>query len=411
MICAPQTSSENPSSERVRAARRGAVILHIVTRMNVGGVASHVLLLSDALERRGYRIVLAAGVCETRKGDIPACIPPRRNRITLPALSRSISPWRDLRAIWSVYRVIRRERPRIVHTHTAKAGLVGRLAARVAGTACVVHTFHGNSLSGYFSPAANAIFRRIEQLLAHITDRICVVSNQQFEEICGRFRIGTPAKFRIVPLGLDLELEMRQPLPRLHDDVLRVGWIGRMVEVKGIPLLAGVIEEAARRNLAVQFLVAGDGPERELIRALAARVGPDRLRWLGWVSDVPTFLAECHVLIQTSRNEGTPVTLIQAMAAGRPFVSTPAGGVVDLVNGEALHREAGCRWYANGVLSSAEPAAFVSALEHFLAVPACLERMGLEARNFVAERFRGERLAEDVDRIYVELLQGEKCEF
>jgi glycosyltransferase involved in cell wall biosynthesis len=380
-------------------------ILRVITRMNVGGPALHVQVLSEGLARRGYQTVLAAGTCLAEEGDLPAELPPGTKIVTIERLARSISPLRDLAAAWKLYRLMRRERPAIVHTHTAKAGLVGRLAARAAGVPIVVHTFHGNSLSGYFSPRASAVLRRIEKVLALFTDRICVVSAQQEREIADRYRIAPRAKLRVVPLGLDLREDLRQPVSEPHDRVLRVGWLGRMVGIKGVPLLAGIIAEAVRRNLPVQFLVAGDGPERGWLQDAAKRYGPDRLRWNGWQQDVGAFIASCDLLIQTSANEGTPVALIQGMAAGRPFVSTPAGGVVDLVCPPELSNRGGCRWFANGVLAPPSPASFANALECLIRDPALIPRMGLAARRFAAERFQAERLVDDMDRLYRELIE------
>jgi glycosyltransferase involved in cell wall biosynthesis len=382
--------------------------VRIITRMNAGGPAVHVCVLAEALEKRGYRNLLIAGVCEDRQGDLPANVPPELKMATVPSMSRSISPMRDLAALWSVYRLIRREKPSIVHTHTAKAGMVGRVAAALAGVPAIVHTFHGNSLRGYFSPLSAAVFRSIEWFLARITDRICVVSNQQLHEISEEFRVAGAEKIRVIPLGLDLEGEMRQPLPQLADDgILRVGWIGRLVDIKNVPLLVATIEETFERRLPIQFLVAGDGPERNQIEAAVNRFGPERVHWGGWVHDICNFVGSCHLLIQTSKNEGTPVALIQGMAAGRTFVSTPAGGIVDLVSGAPLLRRSACQWYRNGVLAESNPIAIASALEHFLSSPSCLRTMGSAARQFAAERFQKERLAADIDLLYRELLARE----
>jgi glycosyltransferase involved in cell wall biosynthesis len=346
---------------------------------------------------------VAAGTCDEREGDIPARIPPGAAITPLNAMSRAISPLRDLAAVWQAYRLMRRERPAIVHTHTAKAGMVGRVAAYAARVPFVVHTFHGNSMSGYFSPVASAIMRGIERVLARFTDRICVVSAQQLEEISGRFKVASRAKVRVVPLGLDLTTELRQPLPELRHGVLTVGWLGRLVEIKDVPLLVAIIEEAVRRGVPIRFFVGGDGPKRALLRDAVARYGPGRLRWTGWERDVSGFLGECHLLVQTSRNEGTPVALIQGMAAGRPFVSTAAGGVVDLARGPVLHEKSGCDWYANAVLAEPQPAAFVDAFQRFLSQPGLLRHMGSSARDFAAERFHSERLVADMDRLYREL--------
>jgi glycosyltransferase involved in cell wall biosynthesis len=395
--------SRSAHSKSQPQAEEPVKVLTLITRMNLGGPASQVLGISEGLQARGYRTILAAGTCDEREGDVAAQLPPGAKITTVGAMSRAISPFRDLAAVWQAYRLMRRERPAIVHTHTAKAGLVGRIAASAARVPIVVHTFHGNSMSEYFSPAASTLMRGIERVLARLTDRICVVSPQQLEEISGRFKVASRAKMRVVPLGLDLRGELRQPLPELRDGVLTVGWLGRLVEIKGVPLLVAIIEEAVRRGLPIRFLVGGDGPKRALLCDAAARFGPGRLRWSGWERDVNAFLAGCHVLIQTSRNEGTPVALIQGMAAGRPFVSTAAGGVVDLVHGAAPRSEAGCEWYSNAVLAEPSPAAFVDAFERFLSDPTLLRQMGSAARAFAAEQFHSDRLVADMDRLYREL--------
>jgi len=379
-------------------------VLRVITRLNVGGPALHVLLLSEGLERCGYETILVAGSCEEEEGDALTDVPADRVILSQNRLSRSISPGKDIAALWSLYRLIRRERPAIVHTHTAKAGFLGRIAAFAAGVPLIVHTFHGNSLSGYFSPFACGVFRRIERSLGRITSRICVVSDSQLDELSGKFLIGPREKFRVVPLGLDLSRELQQPLPELKDGILKVGWLGRLVKIKGLPLLCTIIEEAVRRQLPVRFLVGGDGPERSWIQDAVARFGPARIGWTGWRRDVNAFLAECHLLVQTSHNEGTPLALIQGMAAGRPFISTPAGGVVDMVCGAPRRNEDGCRWYANGVLAEFDPAAFVNALSDFIRHGERLPSMCLAAREFAAKNYQAERLICDMDRLYQELL-------
>jgi glycosyltransferase involved in cell wall biosynthesis len=379
--------------------------MDFITRMNVGGPARHVTVLSEGMQTRGYRTVLVTGVCEEEQGDLPAAVPAEISLVTLDSLSRSISPLRDLSSIWAAYRLMRRERPTIVHTHTAKAGMVGRIAALAAGVPIVLHTFHGNSLSSYFSRRTSNLFCRIERLLARITDRICVVSDQQLQEISGQFGVAPRAKFRVMPLGLDLSAELALPFPVTCGEVLNVGWLGRLVEIKGIPLLVATIEEAVRRGLPMRFFVGGDGPERPLVEDALARFGPDRVVWAGWRHDVTAFLAQCDVLIQTSRNEGTPVALIQGMAAGRPFVSTAAGGIVDLVQGVPSREERGCRWYSNAILATPDPASFVDALARIRSEPCTFSSMAAAGRQFAAERFDAERLLADMDGLYRELLQ------
>lgn len=379
-------------------------VLRVITRMNVGGPALHVQILTEGLARRGYDVILASGKCQPQEGDLPADLPAGSETITIDGLARSISPLRDLAAAWSLSRLMRRELPAIVHTHTAKAGLVGRFAAIAAGVPIVVHTFHGNSLNGYFSPIASRVLCRIERLLARFTDVICVVSEQQEREIADRYRIAPRAKIRVVPLGLDLEQDLAHPPAQPRDGILRVGWLGRMVPIKGVPLLAAIIDETVRRGLPVQFLVAGDGPESGCLAGVVGRHDRDHVQWNGWARDVRGFIGRCDVLIQTSANEGTPVALIQGMASGRPFVSTPVGGVVDLVCGPGRPQQNGCRWHANGVLASPNPAAFADTLAHLAHDPGLVTQMGLAGRSFARQRFQGERLVDDIDRLYRELL-------
>jgi len=381
-------------------------VMTLITRMSIGGAAFHVLLLAKGLEALGYEVLMVTGACEAENGDLPIPVPSGRIPILLDGLSRSISPYRDLRVLWRMYRMMRREKPTIVHTHQAKAGMLGRIAACLAGVPVVVHTFHGNTLSGYFSLPVSTIFCWLERLLARATDRICVVSDQQLEELAGRFRLAPRNLFAVVPLGIEFPERLERPIAPPTREVLHVGWLGRLVKIKGVPLLAGVIDETARQGIPVRFLVAGDGPDRESLEVAVARYGADRVQWAGWERDPAAIISKCDVLIQTSRNEGTPVALIEGMAAGKPFVSTAAGGVVDLVNGTGLRTVAGCRWFANGVLADADPAAFSSALQQLWADPALVASMGAEAHRFAAERFRVERLLKDIDGLYAELSQA-----
>lgn len=394
----------NLNAQRLSLAG-GVKVMRFITRMNLGGPALHVVVLADQLKQRGYESTLVTGVCEPGEGDSPAAVPMGMKVITLNYLARSVSPFRDLMAIIAAYRIIRRERPEIVHTETAKAGTIGRLAAFLAGTPVVLHTYHGNSLSGYFSPAVNCVMRIVERLLARITDRICVICNQQFDEIHGQFRVGSTSQFSIVPLGLDLSRELELGLPEPGKPVLTVGWLGRLVDVKRISLLLSVIQRSAELHLPVRFSIGGDGPQRDLVAAAVNRFGPRLVTWNGWQSDPASFLAGCDLLFQTSRNEGTPVALIQGMAAGRPFVSTPAGGVVDLVYGAASSLSDGAAWYANGVLVRPTVDSFVDVLQRFVKDQSLIQKMGAAARQFAAGRFQPDRLGADMDRIYRELLE------
>jgi glycosyltransferase involved in cell wall biosynthesis len=320
----------------------------------------------------------------------------------LPDLSRAVRPCRNLKALWQLWRLLRRERPLIVHTHTAMAGCLGRLAAVLSGVPIIIHTFHGNSLAEYFSRFRAGVFRRIEQLLALFTDTLCVVSPQQASELTATFHIAPAHKFRVVPLGLELDdyFALRPPGTT---GPLTVGWFGRMVPVKNVPLLAATIQYALQCGRDIRFVIAGDGPDRPVLEGFAERY-PERVKWLGWQQEILPAMACCDVLLQTSRNEGTPVALIQAMAAARPFVSTAVGGVVDMVSGRIWRSEGGARWYANGVLAESHARVLTGALAALAADRVLAARMGVAGRAFASRQYRKETLVANVDALYRELM-------
>ena len=377
--------------------------MRVVTRLNIGGPTIHSLLLTRELAALDYRTVLVAGSCEPEDGDMRYLLRPADPVRWVPELSRSVRPLRNLMALWRLWRLLRRERPAIVHTHTAMAGCLGRLAAVLSGAPVIIHTFHGNCLQEYFSRKRAGVFRSIEQLLARFTDALCVVSPQQAKELSTRFRVAPPHKFRVVPLGLDLDdyFALRPPAGA---GPLTVGWFGRLVPVKNVALLAETIRASLDRSLDIRFLIAGDGPDRTLLNGVLSRYG-ERVEWLGWQREILPAMARCDVVLQTSRNEGTPVALIQGMAAARPFVSTAVGGVVDMVSGNSLHADGGARWYANGVLTDSNAHTLADVLVALADGRPLVPRMGVAGRSLAASRYRKETLVQNMDALYRELLE------
>jgi glycosyltransferase involved in cell wall biosynthesis len=381
-------------------------VVSVITRLNIGGPTVHLLMLAREMAALGYRTLLVAGHCEPEDGDMSYLLRATDRVRWIPDMSRSVRPWRNLKALWRLCRLLRRERPLIVHTHTAMAGCLGRLAALLSGVPVVIHTFHGNSLTEYFSRIQAGAFRRIEQLLARFTDALCVLSPQQATELSAKFHVAPPHKFRMVPLGLELddELALRPPS---GSGPLTVGWFGRMVPVKNIALLAATIENTLERRPDIRFVIAGDGPDRAALTSLLDRY-KGRVEWLGWQREILPAMARCDVLLQTSRNEGTPMALIQGMAAARPFVSTAVGGVVDMVSGSAERSSDGARWYANGILVEPDATALAGALTALAEDRTLVSRMGLAGRAFASQHYRKETLVENVDALYRELLRKKK---
>lgn len=383
-------------------------VLRIITRLNIGGPTLQAIALTAHLRSRGYETLLLAGSCEADAGDAPYHITSTVQPVYVAELRRSVSPLLDVIAFMRIVKVIRRFRPDIVHTHLSKAGMLGRVAAILCGVPAIVHTYHGNTLSEYFSRVANGLFRLSERILGRLTSRVCVISQQQYTELVVRWRICKPSRTCIVPLGIEmkelLSIEPVQPSSRY-----RVAWLGRMVPIKNLGLLAGVINLITDARADIEFVVGGDGPERAGFWAALDEDARRRTTMLGWAEDVIPVLSSCDVVLQTSRNEGTPVALIQAMAAARPFVSTAVGGTIDMV-GEPRGSDQRGRFsvYSNGILTRDDPTSVVAALNHLFNGETDLRAMGLAGRDFAAERYSVATLVESVDQLYREVCAGSK---
>lgn len=388
-------------------------ILRVIARLNVGGPARHVALLNAGLESRGHRTLLVYGALDTGEASLeePAVesgIP----LVRVDDLGRSVRATSDLRAFVAVLRLIFRERPDVVHTHTAKAGTLGRLAATVYNwtrgrgqRALVVHTFHGHVFEGYFSPFVNRLVRLTERTLARLTDVVITISPRQQHDIVARFAVAPAAKTVVVPLGLDLDrlLDMpegasglRAAIGATPDDVI-VGYAGRMVPVKDLPTLIRAFAQAHAVVPALRLVLAGDGPERTQAEALAREHGiADRLHFLGWVDDLPSFYATLDIFALSSLNEGTPVAAIEAMAAARPVVATEVGGVPDVV----AHG-------ATGVLvASRDIEAFSAALVELARDRSRRASMGSAGRARARARYSHRRLVDDIEALYEQGLRA-----
>lgn len=392
----PGRTSAPAVSDRVR-------VLRVIARLNIGGPALHATLLTERLDPARYDSLLVAGVEEPSEGNYLALRGRSLERLmVLPALGREIRGGPDLVALVQLTRLIRRVRPQVVHTHTAKAGTLGRLAARLARVPVIVHTYHGHVFHGYFPPARTRLFLAIERGLAKWTDRLLTVSETVRSELL-RLGIGAPEKLVVVPLGLDLEPftgtetlrgQLRGELG-LGEEALLVGIVARLVPIKAHEVFLEAAAQVARRLPQSRFLVVGDGARRAELETLAGRLGlDDRVRFLGWRRDLDRIYADLDVVALTSRNEGSPVSLIEAMAAGRPVVATRVGGVPDLV-------EDGVTGW---LVPPGDPEALAEAMAALLADPDRRQAMGQAGRKRVIPAFSAERLLQDMDRLYTALL-------
>ncbi len=309
-------------------------MLHVITRLTLGGSAENTLATMLALEAAGYAGSLAVGVAAS---DAASVNDARRRGATLhdvPGLGREVGP-RDAAALVRLWRLMRAQQPAIVHTHTSKAGFIGRLAARLAGVPVVIHQPHGHIFYGYYGPRRTAFYVALERLAARWTDRIVTLTERGIDEHLAR-GIGERAQYRAVPSGVPTA-ELRAAAPtrgvararlRLPDDAFVVVGLGRFVPVKGFDVLITALPTLAAAVPSTCVLLVGDGPERVALEAQAGRLGVrDRLRFTGVTPDIAVCLAAADVLAAPSRNEGMGRALVEGMALGLPVVGSEVGGI------------------------------------------------------------------------------------
>jgi len=389
-------------SERIKVVR-------VIARLNVGGPALHVAYLTEGLADRGYDTTLVAGSLARGEESMAHVAQKRGAKIVpLAALHREISPLRDAGAIVRLARLLRAERPQIMHTHTAKAGAVGRFAALLAGDArppIIVHTYHGHVLRGYFNPLTTLAFRTLERWLATFTTKLIAVSPEVRDDLV-RLGVAPAEKFAVIRLGIELgervgggdavRSETRRRLG-IGDDAYVVGWVGRMTAVKRTDDVLRAFRALLDQDPGAWLILVGDGPDRDHLERYAHTLGVvRRCLFLGYQDDVAPFYEAIDALLLPSVNEGTPVSVIEALAAERPAVATRVGGIPDVV-----------RDGVDGFLVDVgDASALAERLAELARDPALRERMGREGRKHVLERYAVARLVDDVDRLYRELLQA-----
>jgi glycosyltransferase involved in cell wall biosynthesis len=373
--------------------------------MNIGGPAHHVSMLSGRLDPDRFQTLLVHGRIAVSEGSFEYLAEREGCTVEVVAgLGPEIRPLSDLRALVGLIGVIHRFRPHIVHTHTAKAGFLGRLAA-VLGPGprpIIVHTYHGHVLEGYFGPRTTAVYRFVERRLATVSDWLIGVSRATVDDLV-RLGVAGRDRFRMIPIGLDLErfrqpdLEAAAALRRecgAGDTDVLAAYVGRLVPIKRVDLVLRAVAEARRQAPPLRLVVAGDGERRQELERLADQLGLlDVVTFLGYVSDSSRVAAAADIAILASDNEGTPVALIEAAAAGRPAVATAVGGVPEVVvPGAGLLAPRGdYRALADALIRCARDAPLRT-------------RMGARAREHVLRRFSIERLVSDIEDLYDELL-------
>lgn len=405
-------------------------IARIIARLNVGGPARHVVWLACELQNEDFQTVLLTGTVPEGEEDMGWFADKHGvEPIFIPEMSRELSP-KDAISLWKIYRQFRETQPDIVHTHTAKAGTIGRAAGFLyrwltwktllgkPRAVKFVHTYHGHVFHSYYGKRKTQFFLFIEKTLARLaTDKIIVISNQQFSEIHEQFKVGSRQQFQIVPLGIDLTVFEKHSEKRYllrdeigaGDDEILIGLVGRLTEIKNHSLFlkaAALYKENFSGDLPkLRFLIVGDGNLRSTLEKEVADLNlSDVVSFLGNRNDADVFYAGMNIVALTSHNEGTPLSLIEAMANALPVISTAVGGVVDLL-GKTVSEQNNFTICERGVkIAPGDAEGLFAGLEYLARDKTLREKLGACGEEFVHSNYSKERLFGEIKSLYNDLL-------
>lgn len=387
-------------------------VLRIINRFNLGGISYNVSYLSRYMDAR-YETMLIGGPEE--EGEESSLYIPQSLGLTpvlVNEMRRSVNPLSDYYAYVRIKKIILEFKPDIVHTHASKAGAIGRLAAIHCKVPIIVHTFHGHVFSGYFGKFKTSLFKAIERYLARKSSAIVAISQIQKNELTLLHRICPFDKMKVIPLGFDLQRfsenkEEKRKLFRnkyhIHDDELAIGIIGRLAPIKNHFLFIDAIEQVVKTSKKkIRALIIGDGETKEQLvnylqqKQLAYTVTPSEktlFTFTSWIKDVYNALPGLDLVCLTSRNEGTPVSLIEAQASAKFIVTTNVGGIKDILHPQCgfLSEEGDAETYINNLKE---------AVANFDALNA---RAGVASEE-VIQKFSYSRLCNDMENLYAELL-------
>ena len=377
------------NTQKVRALR-------IIARMNVGGPAVQVSGLMRGFDKELFEQELLTGYCAADEADYLEKVATDVKAIRIDGLGRSIKPRADLTALFAIVREIRRFKPDVIHTHTAKAGVVGRIASIMSGQKSIrVHTFHGHLLNGYFGPGKTKLVILVEKFLAHFTHQLLAVGKQVQEDLIAA-GIGNSSKFAVMPPGLQLA-----KVPSKHEARIELGldqnkiycaFIGRITQIKRPDRFLDVVAKVKADGIKASFIVAGAG---ERLQYCQERVTNESLpvTFLGWREDIEVVLAAADFVILTSDNEGTPLSLIQAGMVGIPVVATNVGSTNEIVvNGKT------------GLLTDLSVDKLASAVTKLAENTDLRAQMGAAGKEYTLARYGVERLVKDHQDLYLRLL-------
>jgi glycosyltransferase involved in cell wall biosynthesis len=372
-------------------------VLRIIARMNVGGPAVQVSGLMRGFDPEIFEQKLLTGYCAADEVDYLELVAVDVKAIRIDGLGRSIKPRADLTALFAIIKEIRRFKPDVIHTHTAKAGVIGRIASILSGQRSIrVHTFHGHLLHGYFGAGKTKLVILIEKFLALFTHQLLAVGKKVQDDLIA-VGIGNSKKFAVMPPGLQLayvpsKSEARQELG-LDQNEIYCAFIGRITQIKRPDRFLDVAAKTRADNVKVHFIVAGAG---ELLQECQDRVAAENLpvTFLGWREDIEVVLAAADFVVLTSDNEGTPLSLIQAGMVGIPVVATSVGSTNEIVvDGKT------------GLLTDLSVDQLASAVIKVAADSDLWAQMGAAGKEYTMARYGVDRLVKDHQDLYLQLLK------
>jgi len=417
----PPASAYGPGRKREKIR-----VMRIISRLNIGGPAIHVQLLSKGLDPETFESTIVTGTISPNEGDMGYLFDDFENKpIVIEDLQREISIRKDFRVFLNIFRLIRQFHPDIVHTHTAKAGSGARTTVFLCNLLgnrkiMTVHTFHGHIFRGYFNHLKSHIFVLVERVIGRMTDVIIAISESQKRELVEAYRIAPASKIKVIELGFDLDPFLTARKHRgqfrrrlgLNDETILIGIIGRLVPIKNHRMFLDAARILLNRypGLPVKFLVVGDGELREDLKEQSRRLGIERhIVFCGWIRDVAQVYADLNILALTSINEGTPVSIIEAMASSVPVIATKVGGVQDLMGApDCVPGQEGFSLCRRGVLCNRfDPVGFAEGIKFLIDVESDeISNRVDQARSFVIERYGRDRLIADIETLYKQLIHS-----
>ena len=391
-------------------------VLRIINRFNLGGPAYNVAYLTKYLAPE-YETLLIGGEKEPdEESSLFIFNEMGLEPLVIEEMSRSVNFLRDIKAYYRIKKIIKEFKPDIVHTHAAKAGALGRLAAHSCGVPVVIHTFHGHVFHSYFGKVKTSIYKHVERFLTKKSSAIIAISERQKQELCVEHKIAPLQKTIVVPLGFDLskfsdnQMEKRKTFRekyQIEEDEICIVIIGRLAPVKNHPLFLKAIQFVKSNSIKkIRAVIVGDGNLRSDLMKLCANLNLDycyypsepkktTIIFTSWIQDVSFPLAGSDIVCLTSFNEGTPVSLIEAQAASKSILTTKVGGIENSVNSKAAF-----------LVEIANEKSFFEKLLLLCNDANLRQKMALNGKEFAFKQFHYTRLVDDIKRLYASLLKG-----